>query len=143
MDNVAVTLNTYMSLIFLTPKGTVSSLSGSVSFFSLTANILTPLITSKLKAAEPTIVEAPSFPGHSSIARPVIVSITASKISGALDPRAIKDKLAIVAFQTVTYLVLITSFVFSSFISTIFFVAVILSIEVMKISEMIFIPKNM
>ena len=102
MDNVAVTLNTYMSLIFLTPKGTVSSLSGSVSFFSLTANILTPLITSKLKAADPTIVDAPSFPGHAYAARPVIVSITASKISGALEPSAINDKFAIVAFQTVT-----------------------------------------
>ena len=49
---MAVTLNTYMSLIFLTPMGTVSSHSGSTSFFSLTAKILTPLITSKLKAAD-------------------------------------------------------------------------------------------
>jgi len=103
--------------------------------------MLKPLITSKLKAADPTIVDAPSFPGHADLARPVIVSITASKISGALEPRAIKDKFAIVAFQTVTFYDLITS-PSLLVILMIFFVDVIFSIDDIKMSEMIDMPKN-
>ena len=58
----------------------------------------TPEMTRKLKAAEPTMVEAPSLPG----AWPSVetVSIILSKISGALEPRAISVRFAIVGFQT-------------------------------------------
>ena len=63
----------------------------------------TALITSKLKAADPTIVEAPSSPAHPP--RFYTVSMTESKISGALDPRAMRERFATVAFQTRTFLV--------------------------------------
>ena len=104
MDVTAVMLNTPISLIFLTPFGTVSSLSGSLSFSSLTPYIESPLITSKLKAAEPTMVAAPSYPGHPSIFP--IVSRSARRISGADEPRAMSDKFATVAFQTCTFFLL-------------------------------------
>ena len=54
-------------------------------------------MTSKLKAAEPTMVEAPNSPGQSP--RVVTVSKTARIISGALEPKAMRLKLATVAFQ--------------------------------------------
>ena len=105
MEEMVVIENTPMSLIFFTPTGKVSSLSGSLSFFSLTAMMETALITSRLKAADPTIVEAPSSPGQAP--KLVRVSITESIISGALDPRAIRVRLATVGFQMVTLFSLI------------------------------------
>ena len=66
--------------------------------FSPTDRIDTALITRRLKAAEPTMVEGPSSPGVSS--SKVTVSMTESKISGALEPRAMRVKFAMVGFQT-------------------------------------------
>ena len=57
-----------------------------------------PDITNKLKAADPTIVEGPSSGGDCEIAKPVWR--TFKRISGADEPRAMRDKLAIVSFQT-------------------------------------------
>lgn len=59
----------------------------------------TPAITRRLKAADPTIVEAPSSPGHSP--RLEAVSITLSKISGALEPRAMRVRLATVGVKKI------------------------------------------
>ncbi len=60
----------------------------------------TPEITKKLNAAEPTIVEGPSRPGCSP--KVDTVSITLSKISGALEPSAMSVRLATVGFHTVS-----------------------------------------
>jgi hypothetical protein len=62
---------------------------------SVIAATHTPRMTSRLNAAEPTIVEGPRSPAMN---LPVVISMTLSRISGADEPRAIRDKLATVAF---------------------------------------------
>lgn len=107
IDQVVVIIKTPVSLIFFTPLGVPSSLiyaSVRLSESGLTEAMQTPEITKKLKAAEPTIVAAPSSPGNEPRLR--IVSRQLRIISGALEPRAIRVKLATVGFQTGT---LITS----------------------------------
>ena len=64
-----------------------------------------------------------------------------NKISGAEDPRAINERLAIVAFQ-MGFSISTILFVFGSFIFTIYVVDVITSIASMKISAIIEIPRN-
>ena len=56
----------------------------------------------KLKAADPTIVEGPNSPGFEP--RVCTVSITFRRISGALEPRAIRVRFATVGFHTATLL---------------------------------------
>lgn len=85
IEKRAVVANTPVSLIF---------------FGSSTATTATALITKRLKAADPTIVDAPS--GPAGLPRVPRASITERRISGADDPRAMRVRLAIVAFQTWT-----------------------------------------
>lgn len=110
-------------------------------------------MTRKLKAADPTMVEGPSSPGV--LPRVCTVSMTLRRISGALEPRAIKVRLAIVGFQTAT-LVLTNSPVYASCFRTMRLDEVITSMELekrmlgakskltyfMKMSAIIFIPRN-
>jgi len=67
--------------------------------------------------------------------------MTASKISGAEDPKAMRDKLAMVAFQSSTFLVLMTC-PFASLISIVYVCEVTYSIPPIKISAIIDTPKN-
>ena len=72
----------------------------------------TPEITSKLKEADPTMVDGPSSPGISPAKRLFNVSITDSRISGADEPRAMRVRFATVGFQMATST--LTSFPVSS-----------------------------
>jgi hypothetical protein len=86
----------------------------------------------RLKAADPTIT-----PGPSSLAkkRRLKASINESMISGAEDPSAKRLKFATVSFHTLTTLDIP---VLASV--TLFFVAVIISIDCMNLSDTVFTP---
>ena len=122
-----------MLVIVKTPRS-------SMHLISSTETIDTAVIISKLKAADPTIVLGPNSSGSSSIL--ITVSMTASMISGAEEPRAINVRLATVAFQTVYSTS--SSLPVKLSTSTINYVCyVISSIASMKMSEIIAIPRNM
>lgn len=67
---------------------------------SPTAIIETALMIKRLKAAEPTIVDGPKSP--EGFPKSLRASSTERMISGAEEPKAIRDKFAIVGFQTGT-----------------------------------------
>lgn len=104
-----------------------------------TARIERPEMTKRLKAADPTIVDGPSFEGLAS--RSYTVPMTESKISGAEEPKAISVRLATVAFQIGTSIKTLV-FLSLSQSSMALVCAVIASIASMKMSEMIAIPKK-
>merc|ERR1719247_1835904 len=69
------------------------------------ATMQTAQMTSRLNAAEPTMVEGPSSPAK----KPEeTISMTESRISGAEEPSAISVRLATVAFHTCTVKVRLT-----------------------------------
>ena len=97
-----------------------------------------PVITSRLKAADPTIVPGPSSPASSLFPTS---SMTDIRISGALVPKAIRLKFATVSFQT------LTSKTLSSFFSIfgmriIFVLLVIFSIPHMNESATMDVPRK-
>ena len=130
---MAVVKNTPMSAIFL-------------PFGSSTATIEAAVITSKLNAADPTIVNGPSSDAGSPLV--LIVSIRLSKISGAEEPRAISVRFAIVAFQTGTSILAVrvtdspSPGLPGNSTSSYTVFEVMTSIASMKISATIAIPKN-
>mmetsp|Transcript_38118 Transcript_38118/g.85921 ORF Transcript_38118/g.85921 Transcript_38118/m.85921 type:complete len:221 (-) Transcript_38118:117-779(-) len=93
----------------------------------------TAMMTSRLKAALPTIVDGPKEPEfHFSVRTS---SIRLSRISGALEPRAMSVKFATVSFQalTVTHL---------SPLRTLRFLDVIFSMALMKMSAIMLTPRK-
>jgi hypothetical protein len=88
--------------------------------------------------ATPTIVDGPNSPGG--LPRVEIVSMMAIIISGADEPSAINVRLATDAFQTNTLSV--NSVPSRDFLFTSRSRLVITSMDAMKMSEMIAIPKN-
>jgi hypothetical protein len=111
----------------------------AIGFGSSTAGMQTAVMNKKLNAAEPTIVDGPSAPaGLPSLP---IVSRTESKISGAEEPKAIRERFAIVAFQ-IGYSMKNLFLPSLSQTSTRLTVDVIVSMASMKISAMMEIPKK-
>mmetsp|Transcript_130380 Transcript_130380/g.291023 ORF Transcript_130380/g.291023 Transcript_130380/m.291023 type:complete len:210 (-) Transcript_130380:112-741(-) len=78
-----------------TPVPTIFLVSGAGM-----AETHTPLMTRRLKAALPTIVEGPSSPEKNSLPQ---ISMTESKISGAEEPKAMRVRFAMVGFHTFTW----------------------------------------
>mmetsp|Transcript_30969 Transcript_30969/g.82274 ORF Transcript_30969/g.82274 Transcript_30969/m.82274 type:complete len:237 (+) Transcript_30969:2169-2879(+) len=121
MEKEAVTTNTGTSLILLTsPSGM--------------APMHTAIITNRLKAALPTMVDGPKSPLKKLL---LSNSITLSKISGALEPSAMRVRLETVAFQTS----LVSVFLVSGFWRCSLF-DVIFSMELIKTSAIMATPKK-
>ena len=84
-----------------------------------------------MNAALPTIVDGPSSPEKKSPCDEVNISITDSRISGADEPNAISERLAIVGFHAFTWCTASLPF---TLIFTFLSLLVITSIDVMKMS---------
>jgi len=92
-------------------------------------------MTSRLKAALPTMVEAPSGPRTKP---PAQISMTFSRISGAEEPRAMSVRFATVSFQTLTVLTV------PVFLLTIIrFLEVTFSMPAMKTSATMATPRKL
>lgn len=63
------------------------------------ATVQTAMMMRRLNAADPTIVEGPRAPAKK---LPATTSITERMISGADEPSAMRERLAMVGFQTCT-----------------------------------------
>ena len=120
-----VTANTSVSKIFFVMS-------------ELTAKMDTPDITSKLKAAEPTMDMGPRELGTASKSR--ATPLVASMISGADEPRAISVKFATVGFQN-SFSTMIKC-PYESGMTTTSLLDVMTSIDSMKISATIAIPRK-
>merc|ERR1712137_99542 len=92
------------------------------------------MIINRLKAAEPTIVEGPSFPLWNPF---LMVSIMESKISGADEPNAMSVRFATVSFHNLYVLIR-----FSDFTRIRSFFRVTSSIEATNLSAMMATPKK-
>mmetsp|Transcript_102799 Transcript_102799/g.209504 ORF Transcript_102799/g.209504 Transcript_102799/m.209504 type:complete len:306 (+) Transcript_102799:830-1747(+) len=121
MEKTAVTTKTPNSLIFrLSPSGI--------------ATMHAAMITWRLKAAEPTIVEGPRSP----LWNPFLpVSTTDKRISGAEEPRAMRVRFATVWFHTDLVTKRLVPFTFTRF-----FPLVICSMLFMKRSATMLTPKK-
>lgn len=97
------------------------------------AMIHAAIITNKLKAAEPTIVDDPRSPASISSLKS---SITDKQISGAEEPKAMSDKVATVSFQIFTVIRR------PDLTCTLRFQLVMASIEAMNLSDIMAIPKK-
>merc|ERR1719265_2494191 len=98
------------------------------------AHTHTALIINRLKAALPTMVPAPSGPSKK-LAE--VISMRLSRISGALEPKAISVRFATVEFQTYTVIALPVVLLLIRL-----FAEVIFSIPAMNTSEMTATPRN-
>mmetsp|Transcript_86107 Transcript_86107/g.162274 ORF Transcript_86107/g.162274 Transcript_86107/m.162274 type:complete len:237 (-) Transcript_86107:261-971(-) len=104
------------------------------------AEMHTATMTKRLKAAEPTTVDGPSSPLNISSASS---SMTESRISGADEPKAMSERFATVLFQTYTVMNLVELVPpAASLTLTRFFLLVIVSIELMKMSETMLTPRK-
>jgi len=120
IENAAVTRNTGYSF-------TTRSSPGGITTMQML------MMTNRLKAAEPTIVEGPSLPACIFRLR---MSMMERKISGAEEPSAISERLATVSFHTLGVLARPSPRL------TLQRLAVISSMEDMKRSEIIDTPRK-